>query len=169
MSVIALQNAIIQQKDRTILNDVNVRIERGEICYLVGKTGSGKSSLLKTLYGALPLKQGLGAVAGFNLRTVTRQTLPLLRRKIGIVFQDFNLLDDRNVYENLRFVLQATGWTDEKAMQIRISEVLDLVNVGDKIQQMPHLLSGGEQQCLTEQTRSHPCRRTHRQPRPRNL
>lgn len=146
MSVIALQNAIIQQKDRPILNDVNVRIERGEICYLVGKTGSGKSSLLKTLYGALPLKQGLGAVADFNLRTVTRQTLPLLRRKIGIVFQDFNLLDDRNIYENLRFVLQATGWTDEKAMQIRISEVLDMVNVGDKIQQMPHLLSGGEQQ-----------------------
>jgi cell division transport system ATP-binding protein len=146
MPVISLQNAIIHQKDRAILNDVTVNIARGEIAYLVGKTGSGKSSLLKTLYGALPLKNGTGKVAGYNLRELTRNDLPFLRRKIGIVFQDFNLLDDRSVYENLRFVLQATGWKDENAMQARIKEVLNLVNIAEKAEKMPHLLSGGEQQ-----------------------
>jgi cell division transport system ATP-binding protein len=146
MSVLSLQNATIHQKDRAILNEVSVKMERGEICYLVGKTGSGKSSLLKTLYGALPLKNGAGEVAGFNLKEITRSNLPFLRRKIGIVFQDFNLLDDRSVYENLRFVLQATGWKDENAMQARIKEVLNLVNIAEKAEKMPHLLSGGEQQ-----------------------
>lgn len=136
---------VFQQKTR-ILEEVNLTIHKGEFAYLIGKTGSGKSSLLKTLYGALPLKKGKAEVAGFDLKSLNRKTIPLLRRKLGIVFQDFNLLTDRNVYDNLLFVLQATNWKDKTAMSNRINEVLDKVELRDKSNKMPYELSGGEQQ-----------------------
>ncbi|MEM1123656.1 MAG: ATP-binding cassette domain-containing protein, partial [Bacteroidota bacterium] len=123
-----------------------LKIHRGEFTYLIGKTGSGKSSLLKTLYGALPLQSGKGKVAGFDLTMLNRKTIPFLRRKLGIVFQDFNLLVDRNIQENLAFVLKATGWKDKKARQRRIDEVLEKVALTSKKSKMPYELSGGEQQ-----------------------
>lgn len=136
---------VFQQKTR-ILEEVNLTIHKGEFAYLIGKTGSGKSSLLKTLYGALPLKKGKGEVAGFDLKTLNRKTIPLLRRKLGIVFQDFNLLTDRNIYDNLLFVLKATNWKDKTAMSKRINEVLNKVGLIEKSSKMPFELSGGEQQ-----------------------
>jgi len=114
--IVELKEADVYQQNSLILNSVNLKIFKGEFTYLIGKTGSGKSSLLKTLYGALPLQKGKGQVAGFDLTTLTRKNIPLLRRKLGIVFQDFNLLTDRHVYKNLLFVLEATGWK-EKASQ----------------------------------------------------
>ncbi len=144
--IVELKEAKIYQQKTLILDQVNLKIHRGEFTYLIGKTGSGKSSLLKTLYGALPLKVGKGTVAGFDLNTLTRKTIPLLRRKLGIVFQDFNLLTDRNIQENLFFVLKATGWKDKAAMQKRIDTVLEKVGLTDKKAKMPYELSGGEQQ-----------------------
>ena len=145
-TILQLKNANIYQQDHMILKDVELRITKGEFCYLIGKTGSGKSSLLKTIYAALPFIKGEGEVAGFKLDELDRRTIPQLRRKLGIVFQDFNLLMDRTVEENLLFVLRATNWSDPAAMRTRINEVLqkvDLISTHDK---MPHALSGGERQ-----------------------
>ncbi len=129
-----------------ILQNISLNIGKGEFTYLIGKTGSGKSSLLKTLYAALPLEHGFGEVAGFDLRSISRHNVHELRRKLGIVFQDFNLLTDRNVEENLRFVLRATGWDDLTKMDQRIGEVLMEVGLNGKRKAMPFELSGGEQQ-----------------------
>ena len=129
-----------------VLENVNLTLGEGEFTYLIGKTGSGKSTLLKTLYGALPLQAGFGEVAGFNLRELDRKQIPLLRRKLGIVFQEFNLLTDRNIEDNLRFVLEATNWTDREKMEERIENVLQEVGLPQKRQSMPFELSGGEQQ-----------------------
>ncbi|NJN34470.1 MAG: ATP-binding cassette domain-containing protein [Saprospiraceae bacterium] len=144
--LIQLQNARIYQGENMVLDDVNMTISQGEFSYLIGKTGSGKSSLLKTLYGALPLKKGVGNVCGFDITALSRRTIPLLRRKLGIVFQDFNLLDDRNVEDNLLFVLKATGWTSKTEMTQRLNVVLANVGLPDAHKRMPHQLSGGEQQ-----------------------
>ncbi len=144
--VIHLTNAKIAQKNFTVLNDVNLHIKKGRFCYLIGKTGSGKSSLLKTLYGHIPLTSGEGKVAGFSLGNLKPSDVPNLRRKLGIVFQDFQLLPDRTVERNLRFVLEATGWTEKIKMDDRINEVLGSVGMKSKKHKMPHELSGGEQQ-----------------------
>lgn len=145
--IVKLSSAdICQQDGNRVLENINLTIGEGEFTYLIGKTGSGKTSLLKTLYGALTLGSGFGEVAGFDLRSITRQNIHLLRRKLGIVFQDFNLLTDRNVEENLRFVLRATGWTDEAEMSSRVIEVLEGTNLMAKRYAMPFELSGGEQQ-----------------------
>ena len=144
--VIHLKNAKIAQKNFTVLNEVNLHIKKGRFCYLIGKTGSGKSSLLKTLYGHIPLVSGTGSVAGFDLAKLGPSDVPNLRRKLGIVFQDFQLLPDRTVEKNLRFVLEATGWTDKTKMDDRIDEVLSSVGMKSKKHKMPHELSGGEQQ-----------------------
>mgnify|MGYP005777753403 FL=1 len=131
-----------------ILSDVNLRVEPGELVYLIGRVGSGKSSLLKTLYGELPLMEGEGCVAGYDLCRLRRRDIPYLRRRLGIVFQDYRLLGDRNVYENLRFVLRATGWKDERKVEQRIEEVLSRVDLSHKMHKMPFQMSGGEQQRL---------------------
>ncbi len=144
--VIELSNVNIYQGKTLILNDVNMKVDRGQFIYLIGKTGSGKSSLLKTIYGDLTLKQGEGTVAGFNLKSLKSSQIPFLRRKLGIVFQDFQLLRDRSVNNNLIFVMKATGWTDKNQIKQRIAEVLEAVDLQDKGQKMPHELSGGEQQ-----------------------
>lgn len=145
-NIIEIRNANIYQGNSLILQDVNINIERGEFVYLVGKTGTGKSSLLKTLYGELPLKDGSATVAGFDIKTLTWKTVPFLRRTIGIVFQDFQLLTDRNVHDNLEFVLQATGWKDKKLMEDKIQDVLEKVGLKTKGFKYPFELSGGEQQ-----------------------
>ena len=139
-------NVEIRQQEQTILRDVNLQIGTGEVVYLLGKVGSGKSSLLKTLYAELPIKNGEGHVLGYNLRKIRRRDIPILRRKIGIVFQDFQLLADRSVYENLSFVLKATGWKDKRVMKSHIEQVLAQVGMETKAYRMPHQLSGGEQQ-----------------------
>ncbi len=145
--IVRLVNAdICQQDGRVVLEGISLSIGQGEFTYLIGKTGSGKTSLLKTLYAALPLVRGKGEVAGFDLGTITRYNVHLLRRQLGIVFQDFNLLTDRSVEENLLFVLRATGWKDPVEMQQRIQEVLQGVHLLDKRHAMPFELSGGEQQ-----------------------
>ncbi len=131
-----------------VLMDVNLTISEGEMVYFIGKVGSGKSSLLKVLYAELPLLEGEGEIAGFNLATLRRRDIPRLRRSMGIVFQDYNLLRDRNVYENLRFVMKATGWKKEADIAERIEELLSLVGLTNKEYKMPHELSGGEQQRL---------------------
>jgi len=143
---VILKKANIYQGNHLILKEVNLEIVSGEFAYLIGKTGSGKSSLLKTLYAALPLENGEGRVAGFDLREMNRKKIPLLRRKLGIVFQDFNLLIDRTVAENLLFVLKATGWKDERNRQVRMFDVLAKVGLTNKAEAMPHELSGGERQ-----------------------
>jgi cell division transport system ATP-binding protein len=145
-NIISLQSAKIAQKSFTVLSDVNLNIKKGRFCYLIGKTGSGKSSLLKTLYGHIPLAAGHGAVVGFDLAKLKTSDIPNLRRKLGIVFQDFQLLSDRTVEKNLIFVLEATGWSDKIKMEDRINEVLGSVNMKSKKHKMPHELSGGEQQ-----------------------
>jgi cell division transport system ATP-binding protein len=145
-SIIFLNNAKIVQKSFTVLSDVNLHIQRGQFCYLIGKTGSGKSSLLKVLYGHLPLKVGAGKVAGFKLEALRTGDIPNLRRKLGIVFQDFQLLTDRSIEKNLKFVLEATGWSDKIKINDRINEVLSSVGMKTKKHKMPHQLSGGEQQ-----------------------
>ncbi|MFD2524849.1 cell division ATP-binding protein FtsE [Flavihumibacter stibioxidans] len=144
--IIELRNANIYQGENLILSDVNITINRGEFVYLVGKTGTGKSSLLKTLYGDLTLKEGEGTVVGFNLKEMDWKKVPFLRRNLGVVFQDFQLLTDRNVNDNLKFVLRATGWKDEKLMDEKISDVLDKVGLKSKGFKMPFEMSGGEQQ-----------------------
>jgi cell division transport system ATP-binding protein len=144
--VVTVTDASIFQDHHTVLNNINFEIEKGEFVFLVGRTGSGKSSLLKTLYADLPLRVGDVSVAGFNIRTMKRQDVPMLRRKLGIIFQDFQLFNDRTVSENLMFVLKATGWTDNAKMRARLSEVLMQVGLGSVEKKMPHQLSGGEQQ-----------------------
>ena len=148
MNTISLKNAAIFQHNRCILKDVNFEIGEGEFVYLIGKTGSGKSSLLKTLYADLPAKEGEINIAGFDLRKIKTRDIPMLRRKIGIVFQDFQLLYDRNVEDNLSFVLDATGWNDKTKISKRIDEVLMQVGLPNKRKSMPHQLSGGEQQSI---------------------
>lgn len=145
-TVVTVSNANIYQGDSLILKDVNFTIDKGEFVYLIGKTGTGKSSLLKTLYGELPLKEGSSEVVGYNLKDMTWKTVPFLRRNLGVVFQDFQLLTDRTVHENLRFVLRATGWKDEKAIEEKINDVLDKVGLKSKGYKMPFEMSGGEQQ-----------------------
>ncbi len=144
--ILQLDNAQIYQRSKKVLMNVHLTIHPGEFTYLIGKTGSGKSSLLKTLYGALPLRDGTGAVAGYDLSALTRRTIPALRRQLGIVFQDFNLLTDRTAGENLLFVLRATGHRDKAQMQQRTLNMLQSVGLADKLDKMPYELSGGEQQ-----------------------
>jgi cell division transport system ATP-binding protein len=145
-AILSLKNANIYQGTSLILQDVNLEVHKGEFVYLVGKTGTGKSSLLKTLYGDLPLREGEGLVAGHDLRKITWKTVPFLRRNLGVVFQDFQLLTDRNVEENLRFVLKATGWKDEGMMKAKMDDVLEKVGLKGKGFKMPFEMSGGEQQ-----------------------
>ena len=145
-SIVELKNVNIYQSNSLILSDVNISVNKGEFVYLVGKTGTGKSSLLKTMYGDLDLTEGEGWVVGHNLRELTWKTVPFLRRNLGVVFQDFQLLTDRNVNENMKFVLKATGWKDEKLMDEKIADVLDKVGLRTKGFKMPFELSGGEQQ-----------------------
>jgi cell division transport system ATP-binding protein len=144
--VISIQNVSIYQHKTLVLEQLNFDIHPGEFVYLIGKTGAGKSSLLKTLYGELPLMQGQISIAGIELLNLKRKEIPTLRRQLGIVFQDFQLLTDRSVHENLRFVLKATGWKNKDDIQKRIEEVLGLVGLPTKDFKMPHELSGGEQQ-----------------------
>jgi len=145
-TIIELRHADIFQGDNLILQDVNLTVNKGEFAYLVGKTGTGKSSLLKTLYGELPLRKGEGTVVGYSLSGLDWKKIPYLRRNLGVVFQDFQLLTDRNVNDNLKFVLRATGWKDEKMMDEKVADVLDKVNLKAKGFKMPFELSGGEQQ-----------------------
>ncbi len=144
--IIELHNVRIFQRENLILNNVDFTVYKGEFLYLIGRTGSGKSSLMRTLYGDLHLGEGEGHVCGFDLRKLKRKEVPYLRRKLGIVFQDFQLLSDRNVNDNLMFVMKSTGWKDNKAIDLRIQEVLEQVGLGNKGYKMPHELSGGEQQ-----------------------
>ena len=144
--IVSLRQANIFQGETLILGNVNFEVGKGEFVYMIGKTGTGKSSLLKTLYGDLYLKQGEGTVAGFNLKDLKWQNIPLLRRNLGIVFQDFRLLTDRNVHDNLEFVLKATGWTDKNLMKEKIESVLSKVGLKGKGSKMPYEMSGGEQQ-----------------------
>ncbi len=145
-TIIELKKTSIFQKHNLVLTDVSITIDKGEFVYLVGKTGSGKSSLLRTLYADLPLMQGEGHIAGYDLKKLKQKEIPFLRRKLGVVFQDFQLLSDRTVNDNLLFVMKATGWKDKPAMQKRAQEVLEKVHLGTKGFKMPHELSGGEQQ-----------------------
>ncbi len=144
--VLSLQNATIFQRESIILSDISLQILKGEFVYLIGKTGSGKSSFLKTLYGDLPLQKGEGQIVDFKLNGLKESEIPFLRRKLGVVFQDFKLLNDRNVNNNLQFVLKATGWKEKEAINNRIIEVLTKVGMQSKGDKFPYQLSGGEQQ-----------------------
>ena len=145
-TVVSINHANIYQGNNLILQDVNFTVNKGEFVYLVGKTGTGKSSLLKTLYGELPLKEGTASVVDFDLREMTWKKVPFLRRNLGVVFQDFQLLTDRNVHENLKFVLKAIGWKDDQLIEEKIHDVLDKVGLKSKGFKMPFEMSGGEQQ-----------------------
>ncbi|PLX10639.1 MAG: phosphonate ABC transporter ATP-binding protein [Marinilabiliales bacterium] len=145
-SIISLQNLSVFQKNKLVLSDVNLEVSKGEFVYLIGKTGSGKSSLLQVIYADLAVEDGQAKVCDYNLNTIKRSDIPFLRRKLGIIFQDFQLLDDRTVGENLEFVLRATGNTDKQVNENRILQVLDRVELISKLKSMPHQLSGGEQQ-----------------------
>jgi len=144
--VVEISDADIYQENQLILDNISTKIEKGEFVYLVGRTGSGKSSLLKTLYADLPIRKGAVQVAGYNVNGIKSKEIPYLRRKIGIVFQDFQLFPDRTVTENLNFVMKATGWKDQKKMKTRLAEVLMRVGLGAVASKLPHQLSGGEQQ-----------------------
>ena len=146
LPVLSLKNVTIAQEGKIILSNVNLEVKHGEFIYIIGKTGSGKSSFMKALYADLPLAEGEGTIVDFDLATLKEDDIPFLRRKIGFVFQDFQLLPDRTVKDNLLFVLKATGWTDNEEIQNKIDEVLDKVGVKAYIDKMPHQLSGGEQQ-----------------------
>jgi cell division transport system ATP-binding protein len=145
-SVIKLEGVDIYQQKQLVLNNVDLEINPGEFVFLIGQTGSGKSSLLKVIYGELHIANGQGQVAGFDLKNLTDKDVPFLRRKLGIVFQDFQLLTDRSIEENLEFVLKATGWKDKNLISTRILDVLEKVGLRSKVKKMPHELSGGEQQ-----------------------
>ena len=145
-SILSLKNVTISQQENVILSNINLEVNQGEFIYIIGKTGSGKSSLMKALYADLPLAAGEGEIVDFNLATLKEDDIPFLRRKIGFVFQDFKLLPDRTVKENMLFVLKATGWEDKEAIQKKIDEVLDKVGMKEYADKMPHQLSGGEQQ-----------------------
>jgi len=145
-NILDLKDVSIFQRESLILSDVNLSVAKGEFVYLIGKTGSGKSSFIKTLYGDLPLTEGEGSVVDFNLKTLKEKEIPFLRRKLGIVFQDFKLLNDRTIKDNLTFVLKATGWKDAGKMDAKIEEVLDKVGMKTKNFKFPYELSGGEQQ-----------------------
>jgi len=144
--ILFLRNVTIYQEEKVILNNVNLEVNQGEFIYLIGKTGSGKSSFMKTLYADLPLTEGQSNIVNFDLATLKEDDIPFLRRKLGIVFQDFKLLPDRTVNDNMIFVLKATGWIDLTEMQNKIDEVLDKVDMKSFSSKMPHQLSGGEQQ-----------------------
>lgn len=144
--VVEVNDASIYQETQAVLNTINFKINKGEFVYLVGRTGSGKSSLLKTLYADLALREGAVDVAGFNVQNIKSKDIPFLRRKIGIIFQDFQLFPDRTVTENLVFVMKATGWKDKSKMKTRLAEVLMRVGLGAAADKQPHQLSGGEQQ-----------------------
>jgi len=144
--ILYLKNAEIYQRDKLILSNVNIEVDKGEFVYLIGKTGTGKSSFMKTLYGDLPLNTGEGSIVGYDLPTLKEKEIPFLRRKLGVVFQDFKLLNDRTVENNLAFVLTATGWKDKNKMKNRIHEVLEKVDMKNKAFMFPFQLSGGEQQ-----------------------
>ncbi len=143
-SVVSLQELSVFQKNKLVLAHVNFRVERGEFVYLIGKTGSGKSSLLQTIFAELPAEAEHSTVCGFDLKTLSRKEVPFLRRKMGIIFQDYRLLEDRTVEDNLLFVLKATGWKDKKAINKRIMEVMSDVDLIAKLKTRPHQLSGGE-------------------------
>lgn len=145
-SVIKLEAVDVYQQKHLVLSNVNLHINPGEFVFLIGQTGSGKSSLLKIIYGDLHISNGNGLVAGFDLKKLTQKDIPYLRRKLGIVFQDFQLLTDRTIEQNLEFVMKATGWKDQKLISERILDVLEKVGLRSKIKKMPHELSGGEQQ-----------------------
>jgi len=144
--IVRVKQASIFQDNQTVLSDINFELEKGELVFIVGRTGSGKSSLLKTLYADLPLRLGEISIAGYNLNTLRKKDIPMLRRRLGIIFQDFQLFEDRTVAENLFFVMKATGWKDRAKMKIRLAEVLMQVGLGSVDGKMPHQLSGGEQQ-----------------------
>src|SRR6056297_749309 len=145
-TIVKLKDVAIFQNENLVLNEIDLEVKKGEFVYVIGKTGSVKSSFMKTLYADLPFKQGSGEVVDFDLKTLREKDIPYLRRKLGIVFQDFKLLPDRNINNNLKFVLKATGWTDQKKMDDKIEEVLDKVGMKTKGFKFPHELSGGEQQ-----------------------
>ncbi|NJB72613.1 cell division transport system ATP-binding protein [Saonia flava] len=145
-TILKLANVAVFQKENLVLNDISLEVHKGEFVYLIGKTGSGKSSFMKMLYGDLPLKQGTGSIVDFDLKTLKENDIPYLRRKLGIVFQDFKLLPDRNINNNLIFVLKATGWKDPVKMNLKVEEVLDKVGMKTKGFKFPHEISGGEQQ-----------------------
>ena len=146
LPLVQFENATIIQNKQTILSDVNIEVQEGDFTFLIGKTGTGKSSLIKTLYADLPLQSGTGRVSDFNLAEIKQREIPFLRRKLGVVFQDFKLLPDRSIFENLSFVLKATGWKDKKEIKERIEEVLDSLGVGGISRKYAFELSGGEQQ-----------------------
>lgn len=146
--LVTMSNLSVYQKGNLVLSNVNLKINKGEFVYLIGKTGSGKSSLMQMLYAGLPIREGEIEFADTRISKLSEKDIPFLRRKLGIVFQDFQLLTDRNIQENLFFVMKATGWTDKKEMQVRVSEVLEKVGLGSKGMIMPYQLSGGEQQRL---------------------
>ena len=146
LPLVQFENAKIIQNKQTILSDVNIEVQQGDFTFLIGKTGTGKSSLIKTLYADLPLQSGTGRVSDFNLAEIKQREIPFLRRKLGVVFQDFKLLPDRSIFENLSFVLKATGWKDKKEIKERIKEVLDSLGVGSISGKYAFELSGGEQQ-----------------------
>ena len=144
--ILFLRNVTIYQENKVILSNINLEVHHGEFLYIIGKTGSGKSSFMKTLYADLPLVEGQASIVDYDLASLKEDNIPYLRRKIGIVFQDFKLLPDRSVKENMLFVLKATGWTDKEEMQVKIDEVLEKVDLKSVANKMPHQLSGGEQQ-----------------------
>ncbi|WP_338377090.1 ATP-binding cassette domain-containing protein [uncultured Flavobacterium sp.] len=145
-AILTLRDAAIYQENNRVLNNVNLEVKRGEFIYLIGKTGAGKSSFLKTLYGDLSLLEGEGSIVDYDLKKLKEKDIPYLRRKLGVVFQDFKLLPDRNIHENLLFVLKATGWKEKAEMNLKIEEVLDKVGMKMQAHKMPHQISGGEQQ-----------------------